>query len=127
MPLVLCRGTKEVELGKTAILQTAERFKTIMSRAQSVSDTIRVVAVASEEQSRTSKSIAENIDNVSVIAGESAKATKNIEETARNLHSITEHLERMVRQFVIDDTNNEDHRFSTNLNRTVPSKMYLVQ
>ncbi len=121
------RGTKEVELGKTAILQTAERFKTIMSRAQSVSDTIRVVAVASEEQSRTSKSIAENIDNVSVIAGESAKATKNIEETARNLHSITEHLERMVRQFVIDDTNNEDHRFSTNLNRTVPSKMYLVQ
>jgi methyl-accepting chemotaxis protein len=99
---VMTRGTEGVLQGKKAVLTIAERLQIINSKAQNVSDTIRVVAAASEEQSSTSREIAENIDNVSVIAEESAKATKSIEETALNLRSITEHLENMMGHFVLE-------------------------
>lgn len=122
---IMHRGTEEVELGKVAILQTADRLRSIMVRAKTVTDTIRVVAVASEQQSQTSKEIAENIDNVSVIAEESAKATKSIEETSHNLRSITEHLEQMMQQFVIESVSQE-HSLS-GINTNARARRYLVK
>jgi methyl-accepting chemotaxis protein len=103
------RGTQEVEQGKQAISAAAERLQAIMNRAHKVSETIRIIAAAGEQQTYTSKDIAKNIDHISIVSEESAQATKEIERAALDLQTLTEHLERMVQQFEVEET----HQVST--------------
>lgn len=96
------RGTQEVEQGKEAIYAAAERLQAIMNRANKVSETIRIISAAGEQQTQTSKDIAKNIDHISIVSEESAQATKEIERAAVDLRTMTEHLEQMVQQFEIE-------------------------
>ncbi|TAE25295.1 MAG: hypothetical protein EAZ92_12395 [Candidatus Kapaibacterium sp.] len=94
-------GTRLVQDGETIIRKTADAFRAILNRTESVSDVMSQLATASEEQSTTSNTMAESVSVITGSIEESAREVQNIAENASSLREQADELLALIGQFRI--------------------------
>jgi methyl-accepting chemotaxis protein len=93
------QGTSEVEAGKELANKAGIALEQIISGTQKVSDIIRQVAAASEQQSKASENISKNIEAITTVTHESAAGAHQIARAAEDLSRLTVNLQDMVGRF----------------------------
>lgn len=99
------QGTKEVERGKELANRAGQALKDIISQTNEVADTISQLAVASEQQSSTSEQISINVEAINNVTQQSAQGTHQVSRAAENLYKLTESLNELIRQFKLNNYN----------------------
>ncbi len=95
-------ATEEVDQGKQLVDQAGETLETIIARAEKVMEMISHVALASQEQTTTSKQINLSIAEIHKVAEDTASRTRMITEIARRLQSTTSDLHGLIRSFKLE-------------------------
>lgn len=109
------KGKAEVETGKQTAEQARESLWKIMGRTRRVSEIIRQIATAEEEQSRTAVDIARSIEEIRRITEESVKAMGDVLVDVEQMQAITADLGEAVSFFTI-------HKEAKSLNRHFQKK-----
>ncbi len=101
-----------VQEGMQLAQEVGSALQEILDGSRAVVDVVSQVAAASEEQHTTSQSISENIDTISSATQQSAAGTSEIAKTAEDLSRLTENLQQVIGQFVLDSSQNHDRMLS---------------
>jgi methyl-accepting chemotaxis protein len=96
-------GEAEVETGKQTASQARESLRTIMERTRRVSEIIRQIATAEEEQSRTAVDIARSIEEIRRITEESVQAMREVLGDVEQMQGVTGGLADAVGHFRTHD------------------------
>ncbi len=94
-------GTKEVDAGMELADQAGKSLDNIMSSVTQVRDMVNQIAVASEQQSKTSEEISRNVEAISAVSEESANGVSQIASVSENLRMLTEQLKQNFEKFKI--------------------------
>ena len=95
-------GTDEVEKGKILAEKAGQSLKEIIAGAENVADIVTQVAVASEEQSRTSEQITQNIELINNVTQQNATGVRQIAHAAEELNLLTGNLQKLISGFKVD-------------------------
>jgi methyl-accepting chemotaxis protein len=95
-------GTNEVEKGKKLVNKAGEMLGEIISSSQKATDSVILVAAASEEQSAASEQISKNLEAINNVTQESTAGIQQIARAAEDLNRLTVNLQELVGKFVID-------------------------
>lgn len=114
-------GNKEVAKGMELVKESGTSMDSIAASSISVEDIISQVATASEEQSATVEQISKSIDMINNVAQESALAIQQISGASEDLNKLTENLQSIVNQFIINKTTSE---YSVRTNGKLELKEY---
>ncbi|VAW37470.1 Methyl-accepting chemotaxis protein I (serine chemoreceptor protein) [hydrothermal vent metagenome] len=94
-------GTKQVEEGVQLASEAGESLQQIVSSVDRVTDMVRQIATAAEEQSATSEEITSNITGIAGIAEENSDGVKEVSSAADELNRIAEDLKMLVGTFIL--------------------------
>ncbi len=97
-------GTKQVEQGVQLASEAGESLQQIVSSVDRVTDMVRQIATAAEQQSSTSEEISSNILGIAEIAEENNLGVKEVSDAAVELNLVAEGLKNLVGRFVLADT-----------------------
>ncbi len=97
-------GTKQVEDGVQLASEAGESLQQIVSSVDRVTDMVRQIATAAEQQSATSEEISSNIMGIADIAQENNQGVKEVSDAAVELNMVAEGLKSLVGRFVLADT-----------------------
>jgi methyl-accepting chemotaxis protein len=92
-------GTQVVDEGRGLVDKAGESLTGIVSMAQRVTDMVRQIATASEQQSEASEEISKNIEHISAITRETAEGATQSAAAAEELSRQAEGLQVMVSKF----------------------------
>ncbi|MFY7998907.1 MAG: methyl-accepting chemotaxis protein [Candidatus Kapaibacteriota bacterium] len=92
-------GEAKVATGKLTAEQARESLRKIMERTRRVSEIIRQIATAEEEQSRTALDIAQSIEEIRRITEVSVQAMGEVLQDVQKMQIVTEDLGEAVGQF----------------------------
>lgn len=95
-------GTDEVDKGKLLAEKAGGSLKEIIAGAENVADIVTQVAVASEEQSRTSEQISQNIELINNVTNQNTIGVKQIAHAAEELNQLTANLQKLISGFKVD-------------------------
>ncbi|VAV85242.1 hypothetical protein MNBD_DELTA01-1748 [hydrothermal vent metagenome] len=98
-------GTKQVEEGVQLASEAGESLQQIVSSVDRVTDMVRQIATAAEEQSATSEEISTNISSIAGIAEENSDGVKHVSEAAGNLERVADELKGIVGTFTLENGN----------------------
>ena len=73
-----------------------------------VADLISQIAATSEQQSKTADEISKNVEAISTVTQESAAGTQQVAKAATDLNSLTENLQHLINNFIIDDAGSDE-------------------
>ncbi len=104
-------GTRLVQDGEAIIRKTADAFRAILNRTESVSDVMSQLATASEEQSTTSNTMAESVSVITGSIEESAREVQNIAHNASGLREQADELLALIGQFRIGEQRVSERTF----------------
>ncbi len=96
-------GTKQVEEGVLLASEAGESLQQIVSSVDRVSDMVRQIATAAEEQSATSEEISTNIAGIAEVANENSEGVKQVSIATEDLAKVAEELKAMVSEFKIEE------------------------
>ncbi|MFH1195083.1 MAG: methyl-accepting chemotaxis protein [bacterium] len=105
-------GTLEVAKGKELSQQAEKSLKEIILGATQTVDIVTQVAVASEEQSSASEQISKNIEQINNVTQQSTEGVRQIATAAEDLSRLTTHLQELISQFKISDSNDDRDNIS---------------
>ncbi len=94
-------GTKQVEQGVQLASEAGESLQQIVSSVDIVTDMVRQIATAAEQQSATSEEISSNIVGIAEIAQENNHGVKEVSGAAVELNMVAEGLKKLVGTFVL--------------------------
>lgn len=100
---VINHGTKEVENGKKLANQASSALKQIIESTGVVSDTIKHLAAANEEQSTTSVSISKNVENIRIVTDNFSLYTNQIKESIKKLSDSSSELKLSLSKFHLSE------------------------
>jgi methyl-accepting chemotaxis protein len=100
-------GTKQVEEGVQLASEAGESLQQIVSSVDRVTDMVRQIATAAEEQSATSEEISSNISGIAEVANENSEGVKQVSIATEDLAKVAEELKAMVSEFKITKVSNE--------------------
>ena len=92
-------GEEKVVTGKAMASQARESLRKIMERTRRVSEIIRQIATAEEEQSRVAVDIAQSIEEIRQITENSVAAMSEVLQDVEQMSVYTEELDTIVRSF----------------------------
>jgi methyl-accepting chemotaxis protein len=95
----IVKGESAVMKGKEAAEQARSSLRTIMERTRRVSEIIRQIATAEEEQSRVSVDIARSIEEIRRITEESVVSMGEVLGDVEQMQGVTDGLAGAVGQF----------------------------
>ncbi|MCS6808614.1 MAG: methyl-accepting chemotaxis protein [Bacteroidota bacterium] len=101
-------GTRLVEEGQKSLEQTSAAFSAILERTERVSGVMSQLAVASEEQSRTSNVMAENVGVIAQVIEEAVQNVQHIASSATGLQMQSQELQHLIGQFRINRADARD-------------------
>jgi len=81
--------------------EAGESLQQIVSSVDRVTDMVRQIATAAEEQSATSEEISSNITGIAEVAGENSEGVKQVSIATEDLAKVAEELKAMVSEFKI--------------------------
>ena len=96
---VMEQGVTDVEKGTQLTSQAGEALSAIAAQITNVTDMIRLVATAAEQQTATTGEITQNIHQVAEVIQQSAHGAQQSVQAALELASLSERLQQLVRQF----------------------------
>ena len=97
------RGVKEVEAGTQLASQTGEALEAMAQQIVTVTDMIRQVSTAAEEQTATTGRIASNIQQIASVTQQSADGAQNSAQSSIQLAELSTQLQQLVGQFKISE------------------------
>ncbi len=100
-------GTKQVEEGVALAKEAGEALRSIVASVEKVSDMVRQIATAAEEQSATTEEISQNISTIAGISVETADGVKQISNATDEMSRIAEQLRKLVETFRLENTTEE--------------------
>lgn len=92
-------GTKEVEAGMELANQAGEGLQQIVTSIQNVTDMVRQIAIAAEEQSTRGDVIASNVESVTNLTQQNASSAEETASSAHMLNEMAKELRQMVSEF----------------------------
>ncbi len=101
-------GTKQVEEGVLLASEAGESLQQIVSSVDRVTDMVRQIATAAEQQSATSEEISNNIAGIAEVAGENSEGVKQVSIATEDLARVAEELKAMVSEFKITGNSQND-------------------
>jgi methyl-accepting chemotaxis protein len=122
-------GIQVVDRGRELSDQAGSSLHEIVAMAQQVTEMIRQMATAAEEQSAASEQIAKSVESISGVTKETASGAEQSAAAAEELSRQAEGLQKMVSQFRLDGGNvgilhlaKDDHkRYIANLTNSLKS------
>jgi len=96
-------GTKQVEEGVQLANEAGDSLQQIVSSVDRVTDMVRQIATAAEEQSATSEEISNNITGIAEVANDNSQGIKQVAVFTENLTQVAEELKAMVSEFKIEE------------------------
>ena len=96
-------GTKGIEEGVELATNAKKALQQIVSSVEEVTDLVRHISTATEEQSATTNNISANVTDIASIARKTAGGVKHISVASEELNSIAEELKKMVEAFILDE------------------------
>ncbi|HHL39733.1 MAG TPA: methyl-accepting chemotaxis protein [Deltaproteobacteria bacterium] len=96
------KGTQQVEEGVQLANDAGEALRQIVSSIQNVTDLVRQIATAAEEQSATTDEISSNVSAVAAIAKETTSGVHQISEASESLRVVAEELRDIVDTFRLE-------------------------
>ncbi len=102
-------GHSAVKQGQESAVKAQESLRSIIARTGRVSDTIALVASASEQQSATMREIARNIDYIATLAASSAATIQQTSQSLENLNLQAQNLRLLSNQFRVHEVAQQHH------------------
>ena len=97
------RGVKEVEAGNQFASQAGEALEAIAQQILTVTDMIRQISTAAEEQTATTDGIVTNIQQIASITQQSANGAQNSAQSSVQLAELSNQLRDLVGQFKLSE------------------------
>jgi methyl-accepting chemotaxis protein len=105
-------GIKEVGAGILLANKSKKSLYEIVDGIQKVTDMIRTIATASEEQSSTSEEISQTVEAISSVTNQAAGGIHQIAHAAGELNKLTETLTQLVSKFKLAENEDTINKFS---------------
>jgi methyl-accepting chemotaxis protein len=102
-------GSSEVNSGKLFAHQAGESLKEIIKVSDEVLDVVSQVAVASEQQSRSSEQISQNVEAISKVTNETASGIQQIASAADELNRLTSNLKSSINKYQYSDAKDDSY------------------
>ncbi|MCK9279875.1 MAG: methyl-accepting chemotaxis protein [Melioribacteraceae bacterium] len=102
-------GSIEVNSGKVLAHKAGESLREIIKVSDEVLDVVSQVAVASEQQSRSSEQISSNVEAISKVTNETASGIQQIASAADELNRLTGNLKNSINKYQYSDTKEEKY------------------
>ena len=96
------QGSAKAENESTTAAKAGESLDKIIQSADDVIEAIKLVALASAEQSNTSDQISRNIESISNVTKQTARGIGQIANAAEDLNRLTNNLHNLLGQFRIE-------------------------
>ncbi|HEX7728097.1 MAG TPA: methyl-accepting chemotaxis protein [Terracidiphilus sp.] len=92
-----------VESGMSETARARQSLEAIIESSKQVESQIQMIATAATEQTAASGEISENAGHISQLATENSQGAEELVDALKNLASLANDLDGMIRQFKIDD------------------------
>ena len=102
------QGVAEVEAGTKFASQAGDALETIAGQIVAVTDMVRQVATAAEQQTATTGEISQNIQQVADVTQQSASGAQQSVQSAIELSELSNQLRRLVGQFKLRENGRAD-------------------
>jgi methyl-accepting chemotaxis protein len=99
-------GTKQVEEGVQLASEAGESLQQIVSSVDRVTDMVRQIATAAEEQSATTEEISTNITSIATVTQENTDGVKQVSAASDDLAKIADELKDIVSRFKLRGNSN---------------------
>lgn len=96
------KGTTEVDSGKLLVNKAGSMLDQIIASSEKATDSVILVAAASEQQSTASEEISKNIVAISNVTQEATIGIQQIAKAAEDLNRLTLNLQDLVAKFKIE-------------------------
>lgn len=116
------KGVTKVEAGSQETAKSGMTLQNIMEQINQLTEQILKITKATEEQQTSTAEISRNIEQISEVTHDSAQQIQENARFAKEMTSMAENLEELVKQFsiggssagIIIDTAREDHKAFVN-------------
>ena len=102
-------GSSEVNSGKVFAHKAGESLREIIKVSDEVLDVVSQVAVASEQQSRSSEQISQNVEAISKVTNETASGIQQIASAADELNRLTNNLKSSINKYQYSDAKDDSY------------------
>jgi methyl-accepting chemotaxis protein len=109
---VMNESRSAVETGLQETAHARHSLEAIIESSKHVEHQINLIASAATEQTAASGEISESAGQISQLSTENAQGAEEAVEALRNLASLASDLDRMIRQFRLDDEHQAGGKFS---------------
>ena len=96
------QGMQEVEAGTQLATRAGESLETIGEQIVGVTNMVRQIATAAEEQTATTGEIAQNIQQVASVTQQSARGAQQSVDAAVQLAELSTQLQGLIERFKLD-------------------------
>jgi methyl-accepting chemotaxis protein len=101
-----------VEIGMEETARARHSLEAIIESSKQVEHQINLIATAATEQTSASGEISESAGQISALSNESAQGADEAVEALKNLASLANDLDRMIRQFRLEGGDQAGGKFS---------------
>jgi len=106
------RAAVENGLGETS--RARQSLESIIEASKTVEHQIQLIATAATEQTSASSEISESAGHISQLSMENAQGAEESVEALKNLANLASELDRLIRQFRLDDEKQSGGRMAAN-------------
>jgi methyl-accepting chemotaxis protein len=93
------RSAREVENGMSCATTAGQSLKEIVAGARIVTDMVKQIAGASEQQAAAAEEISSNMESIASVSKQNAAGAQQTSSASQELSSLTEELQKLVNRF----------------------------
>ncbi|MDR3740924.1 MAG: methyl-accepting chemotaxis protein [Terracidiphilus sp.] len=101
-----------VESGMSETARARKSLEAIIDSSKQVEHQIQLIATAATEQTAASGEISESAGHISQLATENSQGAEEAVEALKNLAALASDLDKMIRQFNLDDSSQHGNAFT---------------